>query len=198
MQQARSSHTATALATGAVLIAGGDASGVLEGAELFTLRGDRCARPADCLGAPCVDGICCDRACDGQCEACDVKPGTCVAIAGPPRGGRAPCRSGLTCDATTAACAPVGPGRCDGDTAVGEGGRRVDCAPYACAGGTCRTRCGSVADCASPSVCDPGGSCIERPRDGAGGCTSGGATPCPATIPIMLVGLIVARRRRVR
>jgi hypothetical protein len=45
--------------------------------------GRTCASPADCGGGACVDGFCCDSACDGVCEACNLpgSQGTCSAIA---------------------------------------------------------------------------------------------------------------------
>jgi hypothetical protein len=71
--------------------------------------GSECTRDAQCEGGHCADGLCCDTACRGQCEACDADaehPGTCVAIDGAPRGERPacateetnPCRA-LTCKA---------------------------------------------------------------------------------------------------
>jgi hypothetical protein len=32
--------------------------------------GKKCLAPGDCTAGFCADGICCDRACDGPCEAC--------------------------------------------------------------------------------------------------------------------------------
>ncbi len=40
-----------------------------------------CAGPEECLSGHCVEGLCCDTACDGECESCgdDVPfPGTCT------------------------------------------------------------------------------------------------------------------------
>ena len=60
--------------------------------------GQHCDLVADCRvagcgecapGGTCVDTYCCDRACDGQCEACDLSssPGTCGTVpSGPPHG----------------------------------------------------------------------------------------------------------------
>ena len=41
--------------------------------------GQPCSSTAQCLTGFCADGVCCDRACDGQCEACDsvTSPGLC-------------------------------------------------------------------------------------------------------------------------
>lgn len=55
--------------------------------------GGRCERDDQCESAFCADGFCCDKACDGQCEACNEpgKEGQCVAVSGSPRGDRGAC-----------------------------------------------------------------------------------------------------------
>lgn len=52
-----------------------------------------CLSAADCKSGFCTDGVCCDRACNGQCEACDVSGsvGTCAPILGTPRAGHPTC-----------------------------------------------------------------------------------------------------------
>ena len=45
--------------------------------------GGACSRAGECIdGLFCVDGRCCDGACDGTCEACDLpgQEGSCVAV----------------------------------------------------------------------------------------------------------------------
>ena len=44
--------------------------------------GGGCWQETDCLSEHCVDGVCCETACDGVCEACDVAglEGACAAI----------------------------------------------------------------------------------------------------------------------
>lgn len=40
--------------------------------------GDPCSNPESCASGFCVDGVCCETACDGVCERCDPL-GTCIA-----------------------------------------------------------------------------------------------------------------------
>src|SRR5439155_25100096 len=44
--------------------------------------GRACSSTSDCAGGPCVDGLCCDSACDGVCEACNIPgaQGTCTPV----------------------------------------------------------------------------------------------------------------------
>src|SRR5439155_22046538 len=55
--------------------------------------GQMCTSGAQCASGFCVDHVCCDGACQGQCSACNVMgmEGTCTAILGAPVGGRAAC-----------------------------------------------------------------------------------------------------------
>ena len=40
--------------------------------ELKRTDGSTCSNNTECSSAHCVDGICCDAACDGVCESCRV------------------------------------------------------------------------------------------------------------------------------
>ena len=53
-------------------------------------NGAVCTSNPQCRSQFCVDGFCCNSACNGQCEACSATPGTCNAISGAPRGGGSP------------------------------------------------------------------------------------------------------------
>jgi hypothetical protein len=52
-----------------------------------------CSRDSDCSTGHCSDGVCCNTACGGQCEACDLpgSRGVCVPVIGEPRGIRKGC-----------------------------------------------------------------------------------------------------------
>jgi hypothetical protein len=62
---ATSTPTATATATGTLIP-----------------NGDRCAAPTTCQSGNCVDGFCCDTACDGLDEVCNLagQEGTCAVL----------------------------------------------------------------------------------------------------------------------
>jgi hypothetical protein len=48
----------------------------------YEIAGSACASGDDCPGGFCADGLCCDRACDGPCEACDLagSEGVCAPV----------------------------------------------------------------------------------------------------------------------
>jgi len=96
MSQERWRHTATTLANSSVLVVGGVNQGVfLSNAELYAPLGTSCRSDRQCPTGSCVDNVCCNETCGGQCEACDVEisPGVCTLVSGPPHGDRAQCRS---------------------------------------------------------------------------------------------------------
>jgi hypothetical protein len=56
-----------------------------------------CVSPDQCASGACVDGFCCDRACDGDCEACNVAG--VEGICSPSPAGNADCAAGIgVCD----------------------------------------------------------------------------------------------------
>jgi hypothetical protein len=114
-------------------------------------NGQACASVAECASGSCVDGFCCNSACEGQCEACDVatSPGICSPVVGNAHGTRPGCDAfGTTCG-----------GSCDGLGAT------------ACAFPSAVTSCGSTcADAvASVSTCDGLGECVAAPREACSG-----------------------------
>lgn len=128
------------------------------------------------------EGYCCDRACTGSCEACDVSGsvGTCTAISTTPRtghpacaGGGTPCAGSCTsrpdgqCTYPTVTCGQETP-MCSGADAVGQSTcENGSCKPptakvcpnnFACSGSasppfTCPTMCFTAMDCRSGYFC---------------------------------------------
>jgi len=112
--------------------------------------GVACSSQDQCTTGLCVDGFCCNQACGGECQACDVQGalGICSAVTGAPHGARSACTG-----TTGGTCA----GACDGKNTA------------ACAYPTAGTSCGST--CSNSTLTS--GAC-----DGAGTCGSSSAT-CP-------------------
>jgi len=143
-------------------------------------NGQACASAAECGGAICVDGTCCDRACEGQCEACNVTDhkGTCSPVAGDPRNGRAACTAagtlcGGTCNGLAGAscaypsavtlCASSCTGEsflgstCDGRGACVADDARPCAGNFVCADAvTCKTSCVADPDCRQGYQCESG------------------------------------------
>jgi len=143
-----------------------------------------------------VDGTCCNVACGGQCEACDVpgRLGTCSAVSGPPRGARTQCVNDGTacagsCDGTNRAsctypnegtnCRPAEcsdqlatvAGACDGQGTC-SGASWQSCDPKQCLGGICDGSCAKDSDCGAKAFCSAG---ICHPlRTGGDSCSRDG------------------------
>ena len=158
-------------------------------------NGEACSVPADCATGACVDGICCESACTGDCEACNFvgSVGSCVALKGMPRPGRASCLGTGTpcagaCDGTDrdackypggeTSCAPAAcsEGRaiarsvCSG-TGVCLPPTEISCAPYACAGTICAGGCSADVPCELGHYCNAG-RCLPLGQLGAA-CAAG-------------------------
>jgi hypothetical protein len=133
--------------------------------------GSACTSSLSCASSFCVDGVCCEKRCDGQCEACGEpgSEGRCQPIRGKPRGERPDCEGA---DVSIGADASIGSlcGRpaCNGGSTTPLVGDRCQgtigpCAPFACSLEGCRERCASDGDCDPAAFCDLViGSC--RPR----------------------------------
>ena len=144
-------------------------------------NGGTCAQGSDCLSANCADGFCCDTACTGLCEQCNLAgaAGTCTAApAGSDPHNDCPTDAVSTCGRTgfcsgsrTCSLYPSGtvcfgascasgstsnnPATCDGAGTCVDGGQR-NCSPYACnsATGLCVGSCSSDAQCAGGFKCE--------------------------------------------
>ncbi len=116
-------------------------------------KGQACtAQAGGCVsGTVCApEGICCDKACTGSCEACDLSGalGTCTTLGA----GATPHSGHSQCEATDVECA----GKCNGTS---------NACFYTTAG------CGSAA--CSGSTYTPAGTCSS------GACVAGTTQPCP-------------------
>lgn len=177
-------------------VGGTPMSGYSFGPETWRMRfgkaqGVACTVDADCASGACSDGVCCNVACKGVCEACNEAgfPGECVPVIGAPRathpacpttGAGGPCaascsgssrtscvfaKSGTTCGKV--ACAKgiaTKVGTCDGAGTCSDA--PTACAPYACKDETsCASTCATDVDCAATAHCS-GGACVPRKVDG--------------------------------
>jgi hypothetical protein len=163
--------------------------------------GQTCSAGSQCASGTCVDGVCCNTACGGVCEACNVAGslGVCTPVVGSPASGHGSCNAGTgpgdcaatTCNGSTrSACAYVSgnacgagcagastattAGTCDG-TGKCVGSATVQCAPYVCASSACKTTCASSADCTAGNYCDATGHCVALLGNGT---TCGGDAQC--------------------
>ncbi len=165
--------------------------------------GSMCTTDADCATGHCADGVCCDTACNGQCEACDVpgSAGTCTAVTGTPHGSRSTCAgagAGSTCGGTCngtrrAACsypdssvvcsAPscamgtaILASYCDGMGACPPA-RTLPCGTLSCGPTACLTMCAMDTDCMAGYACVMGACAPLQPPGSActraGQCASG-------------------------
>ncbi len=99
-----------------------------------------CEDEGDCEGGPCVDGYCCNEACDGVCEKCDLPGFEGVCSSNPD--GTDPDDECETEEASTCGTS----GMCDGNGA---------CAYY-----DVETACDDNEPCTSDDHCDEAGACV--------------------------------------
>ncbi len=196
--EARHAHSATLFADGSLLVVGGEGVGGerLATAERYSLdggilaRGDACNRDCQCESGSCVDGVCCDRACEGSCEACHLpgSEGTCTIFEAGFQGNPT-CDGHLVCDGTAGIC----PESCSVD---------ADCAgAMVCESGRCVSpqECLVDEDCAEGEICDDGSCSSGAAAEGLLGwscATAGGAGGGAAGASILALGILLAATRR--
>ncbi len=200
----RADHEATTLPGGTgVLVTGGyygwcsslaPCSYVYTGNELFVpqANGQTCNTATDCLSQFCVDGYCCNSACNDQCAACNVagKLGTCSPATGQAVGTRTACigygtTCGSQCDGvditkctysgpsttcSAASCDSVTNTQSASSTCNGAGSCnlpvKLNCSPYTCGTTACKTTCSTNADCTTGFKCS-GTGCVPSGEAGA-------------------------------
>ncbi|MGZ5967465.1 MAG: Kelch repeat-containing protein [Polyangiales bacterium] len=182
-----------------------------------------CAKNSECSTGHCVEGVCCDTACDQTCHSCVLpsSPGKCS----PEPVGvdlKGECGAALSCTGTcgpeqkcigsgpgaqcaksrcTSASAGVGAATC---TAAGaacptEQAVPFDCGAYACepAFGACLSSCSSSADCAGGYVCDTASKtcAASAPSGDSGGCTYGKSATNGLPLAALLLLSWMGRRK---
>ncbi|PTL81496.1 OmpA family protein [Vitiosangium sp. GDMCC 1.1324] len=195
---------------------------------VFTKRpgkdwGSECSTDSECSTGFCADGVCCNTACDGQCEACNAagSVGTCGAVTGAPKGDRPACGTdgsecGGVCDGTNrATCSypsesvQCGSQSCSAGVAVtggtcnGAGScalQTQSCGDYICGENACLAACTTDDQCAENSFClsgqcKPKGDHSKWLVQGSGCSSTGGAE---AMWPMVLGSLAAFLRRRRR
>ncbi len=137
------------------------------------VNGTACTADDQCPDKHCVDGVCCESACDGQCEMCN-DAGTCVAAKGAPVGDRDACPGDADC---AGSCNGKNRTECTGSKAAGTSCGAASCAanigrlgacdaeancqvseqacdPFVCGETECKTECATDDDCQSGFICD--------------------------------------------
>ena len=165
-------HTATLLANGKVLIAGGIGSPALDTGRIYDPSlGIACTTGTQCASGFCANGVCCDTACADQCKACNLTGlvGTCSNKPGnPPCTDGTACTTGETCQAN---------GTCGGGTTV-----TCTTANPCKTAGTCNpaSGCPTPVDVTDGTTCVDTDACTSGTTCTAGNCTGGTTVTCPA------------------
>lgn len=143
--------------------------------------GDVCTSAGECESGFCADGVCCNTACGGQCEACaGATKGTCTPVTGNPIAPRMPCTGagtscGGTCNGTSTSCTYVPAaticgascgGTCDGSGTCSESAAGACAGGFACeAAGKCFTVCTAKAHCQPNFDCNlTNNTCVRVPE----------------------------------
>ncbi|MBX3184037.1 MAG: hypothetical protein KIT72_00820 [Polyangiaceae bacterium] len=160
--------------------------------------GVACHDSSECESGHCVDGVCCDTACDGLCVACNADrigsgtDGTCAPIAAgtDPDSecldqGSASCGTTGVCDGAGACqlyaagtqCGPSScsagvrtlPAQCDGGGSCVAGTTEA-CAQGTCAGDVCLGQCNADSQCSGERYCNPATANCEQRLDNGQAC----------------------------
>jgi MYXO-CTERM domain-containing protein len=138
-------------------------TGVPHALERAVDIGDACEADDDCRSGHCADGVCCDRACDGACEACGS--GTCAPTPGDTA---SPTCAPYLCSASEGDCLDscessddciethyCNDGECDERLSNGKACTASrDCASGACVDDQCQGTSAIGEDCSSDTDCE--------------------------------------------
>lgn len=129
-------------------------------------QGAACSDAGACKTGHCVDGVCCDEACDGECRSCNQagKLGTCsdVPLASPDLYKVGGMTVNYKVGGMTVNCATKDGFACDGmGSCKLRGGVSCNGNASACASGACATTCAWVEGeaCSKPEHCLPSLTC---------------------------------------
>jgi len=148
-------------------------------------NGRACKVNDDCSSSNCVDGVCCNVPCDGECVSCNQPDavGQCRPLGEGLPDDKCPAKNKSTCG-TTGLCDGFGAcslfpadstcippscsgsmlntaGTCDGLGTCQQPGQ-IECAPFACSKDACVKDCTSDTDCVAPNTC-MNRSCGKKP-----------------------------------
>jgi hypothetical protein len=158
---------------------GGKGGSLCETSGACPLKGAglTCSAGTQCTSGFCVDGVCCDTRCDGQCESCKQTGyvGTCKAVKGDPVAPRTECTGTAPCK-----------GQCDGvsGAACQYPGGSTSCMAAKCTAGkvTTATACDGKGTCTSPTIKDCASTLCSSDglscADSCAGLTCGTGTYC--------------------
>jgi len=117
--------------------------------------GEKCSANSDCLSGPCLDGVCCAKACSGSCVSCSAD------LTGQAAGTCAPVQAGSDphddCTKGTDDCGLDG--QCDGAGACRFAPPSTTCGAEACAADeyTPAAQCDGAGKCVTPTAISCGG-----------------------------------------
>ncbi|MDP1827521.1 MAG: kelch repeat-containing protein [Archangium sp.] len=190
----RNNHTATLLPGGVVLVAGGEGvGGPSNTAERsLQLQGEPCTQGLACVSGFCADGVCCNTACAGACDACDLAGAVGTCTTAPASSAGNPSCAPYLCSGSAVAC----PSSCttNAQCVAGRYCSGAACVPKKVVGTSCATATECVSgNCVDGVCCDTacGGGCEACDLAGtAGTCTATatGSAGSPSCAPFVCSG----------
>jgi hypothetical protein len=196
---ARASHTGTVIGDGTVLVAGGNSGGATTSSAEILRIPQSCTSNASCMSGNCVDGYCCNTACNGACDQCNLPNQQGLCLPAPAGSAGAPSCSPYSCNGASASC----PTSCAADTdCIGgdfcsagvcmlktvNGGAcngAIECKSGFCSDGVC---CNSACD----NACDVCNASLGASSDGSCTLVSSGNPGNPACSPYLCSGISAA------